>query len=137
LGNAGRNDSAHYSIIGRAYPETDSLPFGYKLHTGGVKAEAFTSAQIAKALVLPAEHQVPIKFTAGLHHPLRQWRDEVQTKMHGFLNVLRDRRAYWMMNAPIRLHSTTPVSASANGKLASIGWRPKEIRHLVRQLQFR
>jgi hypothetical protein len=33
-------------------------------------------------------HQVPIKFTAGLHHPLRMYRDEVQTKMHGFLNVL-------------------------------------------------
>jgi len=39
-------------------------------------------------LVMPATHQVPIKFTAGLHHPIRQYRDEVQTKMHGFLNVL-------------------------------------------------
>ncbi|PYJ14040.1 MAG: hypothetical protein DME93_01195, partial [Verrucomicrobia bacterium] len=25
---------------------------------------------------------------AGLHHPIRQFRDEVKTKMHGFLNVL-------------------------------------------------
>src|SRR6266581_7622930 len=63
--------------------------FGYKLRTGGVTADAFpTSAQIAPALVTPATHQVPIKFTAGLHHPLRQYREEVQTKMHGFLNVL-------------------------------------------------
>ena len=31
---------------------------------------------------------VPIKFTAGLHHPVRQFRDEVKAKMHGFLNVL-------------------------------------------------
>jgi len=38
--------------------------------------------------VTPATHQLPIKFTAGLHHPLRQYREEVQTKMHGFLNVL-------------------------------------------------
>ena len=38
--------------------------------------------------VTPVTHQVPIKFTAGLHHPLRMFRDEVQTKMHGFLNVL-------------------------------------------------
>jgi hypothetical protein len=44
--------------------------------------------QIAKALVIPATHQLPIKFTAGLHHPLRQYREEVQTRMHGFLNVL-------------------------------------------------
>ena len=52
-------------------------------------ADAFpTSAQIALALGAPATHQVPIKFTAGLHHPLRQFRDEVQTKMHGFMNVL-------------------------------------------------
>jgi hypothetical protein len=63
--------------------------FGYKLRTGGVTADAFpTSVQIARALVTPATHQLPIKFTAGLHHPIRQFRDEVKTKMHGFLNVL-------------------------------------------------
>ena len=33
-------------------------------------------------------HQVPIKFTAGLHHPVRIFHQSVQTKMHGFLNVL-------------------------------------------------
>jgi hypothetical protein len=67
----------------------DQPTFGYKMRTGGVTADAFpTSAQIALALVTPATHQVPIKFTAGLHHPLRQYREEVQTKMHGFLNVL-------------------------------------------------
>jgi hypothetical protein len=63
--------------------------FGYKLRTGGVTADAFpSSAQIARALVNPATHRLPIKFTAGLHHPIRQYRDEVKTKMHGFLNVL-------------------------------------------------
>jgi hypothetical protein len=63
--------------------------FGYKLRTGGVTADAFpTSVQIARALVTPATHQLLIKFTAGLHHPIRQFRDEVKTKMHGFLNVL-------------------------------------------------
>jgi hypothetical protein len=67
----------------------DEPTFGFKLRTGGVTPEVFpTSAQIARALVVPATHQVPIKFTAGLHHPLRQYREEVQTRMHGFLNVL-------------------------------------------------
>jgi hypothetical protein len=67
----------------------DTATFGYKLRTGGVTADAFpTSAQIARALVTAAAHQLPIKFTAGLHHPIRQFRDEVKTKMHGFLNVL-------------------------------------------------
>jgi hypothetical protein len=69
--------------------DADSPTFGYKLRTGGVTADAFpTSMQIAKALVTPATHQLPLKFTAGLHHPLRQYREEVETKMHGFLNVL-------------------------------------------------
>jgi hypothetical protein len=68
---------------------TDKPTFGLKLRTGGVTPDAFpTSAQIARALVVPATHQVPIKFTAGLHHAIRQYREEVQTKMHGFLNVL-------------------------------------------------
>ena len=63
--------------------------FGFKLRTGGVTADAFpASAQIAKALVAAAKHRVPIKFTAGLHHPLRQYRTEVKAKMYGFLNVL-------------------------------------------------
>jgi hypothetical protein len=63
--------------------------FGYKLRTGGVTADAFpTSAQITHALVTRGTDQLPIKFTAGLHHPIRQFRDEVKTKMHGFLNVL-------------------------------------------------
>jgi hypothetical protein len=68
----------------------EELPtFGYKLRTGGVTADAFPSSlEIARAFVTPATHQLPIKFTAGLHHPIRQFRDEVRTKMHGFLNVL-------------------------------------------------
>jgi hypothetical protein len=69
--------------------EEQTATFGYKLRTGGVTTDAFpTSAQIARALVTAATHQLPIKFTAGLHHPIRQFREEVNTKMHGFLNVL-------------------------------------------------
>jgi hypothetical protein len=69
--------------------KTKAAAFGYKLRTGGVTADAFPSSiQIARALTAAAKHHVPIKFTAGLHHPVRQFRDEVQTKMHGFLNVL-------------------------------------------------
>ena len=77
------------ALLAEHNSDADVASFGYKLRTGGVTADAFpTSAQIAGALVAPATHQVPIKFTAGLHHPLRQYRDEVRTKMYGFLNVL-------------------------------------------------
>ena len=77
------------ALIAEHNSDEDTPTFGYKLRTGGVTADAFpTSAQIARALVTAATHQLPIKFTAGLHHPIRQFRDEVKTKMHGFLNVL-------------------------------------------------
>jgi hypothetical protein len=77
------------ALIAGHNSDEDVATFGYKLRTGGVTADAFpTSAQIARALVSAAAYQLPIKFTAGLHHPIRQFRDEVKTKMHGFLNVL-------------------------------------------------
>src|SRR6266487_1224702 len=77
------------ALIASHNSDKHTAKFGYKLRTGGVAADAFpTSAQIAWALVTAARHQLPIKFTAGLHHPIRQFRDEVKTKMHGFLNVL-------------------------------------------------
>jgi hypothetical protein len=80
---------ATIALLAELNSDVDRPTFGFKLRTGGVTADAFpTSQQIARALVTPATHQVPIKFTAGLHHPIRQYRDEVQTKMHGFLNVL-------------------------------------------------
>ena len=77
------------ALIAGHNSDEDMATFGYKLRTGGVTADAFpTSAQIARTLVTAATHQLPIKFTAGLHHPIRQFHDEVKTKMHGFLNVL-------------------------------------------------
>src|SRR6266480_4117255 len=86
-----RPDRAEQTIalVAELDSNADAPTFGYKLRTGGVTADAFpTSVQIAQSLVTPATHQVPIKFTAGLHHPLRMFRDEVKAKMHGFLNVL-------------------------------------------------
>ncbi len=70
--------------------QTEHQPnLGYKLRTGGVIASAFPSCiQVARALVAAAKRQVPIKFTAGLHHPVRQFHSSVGTEMHGFLNVL-------------------------------------------------
>src|SRR5262249_30362383 len=73
------------ALIARA----NQAAFGYKLRTGGVTADAFPgSIQIARAILASTKHHVSIKFTAGLHHPIRRFRDEVKTEMHGFLNVL-------------------------------------------------
>lgn len=62
---------------------------GFKLRTGGITAEAFpTPGELATVLVTAGNQRVPIKFTAGLHHPVRLFHESVQAKMHGFLNVL-------------------------------------------------
>jgi hypothetical protein len=67
---------------------TDYQPVGFKLRCGGVEASAFPSpAQIAFALAECRDAHVALKATAGLHHPIRHIDDNVQTKMHGFLNV--------------------------------------------------
>ncbi len=61
---------------------------GFKLRTGGVEVAAFpTVEQIAYVIKSCYENQIPLKFTAGLHHPIRHYNEAVKTKMHGFLNV--------------------------------------------------
>ncbi|MFV8829904.1 hypothetical protein [Alkalihalobacterium sp. APHAB7] len=66
----------------------DGIRMGLKLRTGGVTADAFpTPQQVATVLHACAERDISQKFTAGLHHPIRMYRDEVNTSMHGFLNI--------------------------------------------------
>lgn len=61
---------------------------GLKLRTGGVVATAFpTTEQVAYVIEQCRDAHVPLKFTAGLHHPLRRFDPGVRTMMHGFLNV--------------------------------------------------
>ena len=59
-----------------------------KLRTGGTEAAAFpTAGQLADALLAARDAGVALKFTAGLHHPLRHFDEGLGTRMHGFLNV--------------------------------------------------
>ncbi len=61
---------------------------GFKLRTGGVEAHQFPSPEtVAWAISACRDSAVPLKCTAGLHHPIRHYNASVQTKMHGFLNV--------------------------------------------------
>lgn len=72
----------------RALRKVKDKHVGFKLRTGGVTADAFPSPeQVAWAIIQTREAGVPLKCTAGLHHPIRHFNDSVQTKMHGFLNV--------------------------------------------------
>jgi hypothetical protein len=63
--------------------------WGIKLRMGGTLPDAFPStALVADVLATVRDHQVPIKFTAGLHHPLYHWNNDLGVHMHGFINVL-------------------------------------------------
>ena len=63
-------------------------PFGLKLRCGGLEAAAFPPPeQVASIIAACRDAGVPLKFTAGLHHPVRHFDAGLQTRMHGFLNV--------------------------------------------------
>ena len=61
---------------------------GFKMRCGGVEAHMFPSIEHVAAIIYACrKHNIPLKATAGLHHPVRHYNDSVQTKMHGFFNV--------------------------------------------------
>lgn len=81
---------------------------GFKLRCGGVEASAFPGVEdVARAITVCRDAGVPLKCTAGLHHPVRHYNEGVGTHMHGFLNVFggallaRGRRLSWREVAAI------------------------------------
>lgn len=61
---------------------------GFKLRCGGITADLFPDSEIvATAIHLCNEKNIPVKFTAGLHHLIRHYNEDVSTKMYGFFNV--------------------------------------------------
>ena len=61
---------------------------GYKLRCGGTEASMFPEVEkVAFSINACREHDLALKCTAGLHHPVRHYNDSVQAKMHGFFNV--------------------------------------------------
>lgn len=60
-----------------------------KVRTGGLKPEAFPASRDLAAFIREClDLNVPFKMTAGLHHPIRHFNEQIGVKMHGFLNVL-------------------------------------------------
>lgn len=61
---------------------------GLKLRCGGESAAAIPSvAEVRLALAACCAATVPLKFTAGLHHPVRHFDAELGASLHGFLNL--------------------------------------------------
>ncbi|MGB3209490.1 MAG: hypothetical protein WBB19_02175 [Desulforhopalus sp.] len=61
---------------------------GYKLRCGGLVEQAFPQPEkVAKMISICRGHGIPIKFTAGMHHPLRNRSLEIEAMQHGFINI--------------------------------------------------
>ena len=61
---------------------------GFKLRCGGMEANMFPPAEnIAQAILACRDESVSMKFTAGLHHPVRHYSKSLKTKMYGFFNI--------------------------------------------------
>jgi hypothetical protein len=90
---AGRDDAALLRVLANtasalAGTAGGFLRIGAKLRCGGVKASDFpTCERVAAVIGLCAELDLPLKCTAGLHHPVRHRAQEPDVMMHGFLNV--------------------------------------------------
>jgi hypothetical protein len=63
-------------------------PAGFKLRCGGDQSSMYpTTEQVAFLVHYSKKNRVPLKATAGLHHPIRHLNQEAQVTMHGFINV--------------------------------------------------
>ncbi len=64
-------------------------PLGVKLRCGGLAASAFPEAeQVAAFIAAGVAAGLPLKATAGLHHPVRHYDPDPGVMRHGFLNLL-------------------------------------------------
>jgi hypothetical protein len=63
-------------------------PAGFKLRCGGQEPTAVPlPEQVAFVITQCRDHGIPLKATAGLHHPLRRFDPALQARAHGFVNV--------------------------------------------------
>lgn len=65
--------------------ERSTSMIGYKLRCGGLAQGAPAAVTVGRVLKECADHEVPVKFTAGLHHPFPL--AGVADAAHGFFNI--------------------------------------------------
>ena len=72
---------------------------GYKLRCGGLDKQAFPSPEkVAEVISSCREYDIPIKFTAGMHHPLRNYSTDIEVMQHGFINIFGAALLCWGCN---------------------------------------
>jgi len=103
----GGDDTAVLAAVAAAAPAATAGAnglrlVGAKLRCGGVTADAFPSCErIARVIQTCARQDLPLKCTAGLHHPLRHRAAEPDVMMHGFLNVFGAGLLAWALQPPM------------------------------------
>jgi hypothetical protein len=84
---SGRVDET-LGALARRQDRHDLALLGAKLRCGGVTPELIPPVEAVAAVIARARDLgVPLKFTAGLHHPVRGMDHVDGVPMHGFLNV--------------------------------------------------
>jgi len=107
------------------FARKNKFPFNLKIRCGGVHASAFPEImQIASALLACKETNLPFKATAGLHHPLRHYSEEVQNTMHGFVNLFG--AAILLHHNKLDAESLAAILADENP--ASFSWNDSGFR---------
>lgn len=72
---------------------------GYKLRCGGMEKQVFPPPEkVAGAISICREHDIPIKFTAGMHLPFRNYSVDIKVMQHGFVNVFGAALLCWGCN---------------------------------------
>ncbi len=72
---------------------------GFKLRCGGLNNQTSPSPEkVAEVISTCCAHDIPIKFTAGMHHPLSNHSPETGTLQYGFLNIFAASLLFWSGN---------------------------------------
>jgi hypothetical protein len=128
---AGVDDAASIRSL-KDLTDPDLFPLlGAKLRCGGVQPEAFPSVERVAAFILACRgFHLPLKCTAGLHHPVRHRASDPDVMMHGFLNVFgAGVLAYGGLLDPARITAcvaeTDPAAFALDG--AGFTWRDHHV----------
>ncbi len=75
---------------------------GYKLRCGGLEKRDFpTAEEVAEVIGICRRQDIPIKFTAGMHHPLYTYSPGLEVMQHGFINIFGAALLCWSCNLSV------------------------------------
>lgn len=88
LGESGQQDFTEVLLRLQTIDLGGVQQTGCKLRCGGQDAPAFpTATQIAFVIDQCCKAKIPLKLTAGLHHPLPRFDSSLGVTVHGFINI--------------------------------------------------